>query len=59
MLIVVEFLERIREMKAPIIFGDGKQIRDFIYVGDIVEFNLLAMKKNNSKYSTFLKLGIF
>ena len=37
-----------REMLAgetPTIFGDGNQLRDYIFVGDIVTANLLAMKK--------------
>jgi UDP-glucose 4-epimerase len=29
----------------PTIFGDGNQLRDYIFVGDIVTANLLAMKK--------------
>jgi UDP-glucose 4-epimerase len=28
--------------KAPVIFGDGKQSRDFTFVGDVVQGNLLA-----------------
>ncbi len=28
------------------VFGDGEQTRDFIYVGDVVKANLLAMKVN-------------
>jgi len=44
--VITKFLERIREMKAPIIFGDGSQIRDFIFVQDIVMANLLAMTSN-------------
>ena len=37
-------MDRINQSQAPIIFGDGSQIRDFIYVGDIVMANFLAMK---------------
>ena len=44
--VITKFLERIREKKAPIIFGDGNQIRDFIFVQDVVMANLLAMTNN-------------
>ena len=42
--VITKFLDRINQSQAPIIFGDGSQIRDFIYVGDIVMANFLAMK---------------
>ena len=42
--VITKFLDRIKQNKAPIIFGEGSQIRDFIYVEDIVMANLLAMK---------------
>jgi UDP-glucose 4-epimerase len=29
---------------SPIIYGDGTQTRDFTFVGDVVEANILAMK---------------
>ncbi len=46
--VITKFLDRIREGKAPIIFGSGTQIRDFIHVEDIAKANLLAMKSDVS-----------
>ena len=46
--VITKFLDRIRDGKAPIIFGDGSQIRDFIYVGDVANVNYLAMNSNIS-----------
>jgi len=47
--VVSIFLNAIDNGKSPIIFGDGKQIRDFIYVGDVVTANLLASSASKSK----------
>jgi len=41
--VITKFLDRIKQNKSPIIFGDGTQIRDFIFIEDIVMANLLAM----------------
>ena len=49
--VITKFLDRIRESKPPIIFGDGSQIRDFVFVGDVVRANLTCM---NNKSSNFL-----
>ena len=44
--VITKFLDRIKKMKSPIIFGDGSQIRDFIFVQDIAMANFLAMTSN-------------
>ena len=46
--VITKFIERLKEGKAPIIFGKGSQIRDFISVDDIAKANLMAMNCNKS-----------
>ena len=40
--VLVRWMERIDDGKPPVIFGDGSQTMDFIYIGDIARANLLA-----------------
>jgi len=47
------FLSRVKNNNPPLIFEDGKQSRDFIHVSDIVEANILAMKKKEADYDFF------
>lgn len=42
--LVSQFLWVVREGRNPVIYGDGEQTRDFTYVDDVVEANLLALK---------------
>ena len=42
------FIKRVSQNKPPIIFGDGKQTRDFSFVRDVVEANILAAESNAS-----------
>lgn len=36
------FLTKAAQKEKPVIYGDGKQSRDFVYVSDVAEANLLA-----------------
>ncbi len=41
--VITIFVTRLLKGESPVIFGDGKQVRDFIYVRDIVQANIKAM----------------
>lgn len=42
--VIKKFLKKVRNGEPPIINGDGTQSRDFVYVGDVVNANIMAMK---------------
>ncbi|MFQ6095248.1 MAG: NAD-dependent epimerase/dehydratase family protein [Candidatus Bathyarchaeia archaeon] len=44
--IISQFLWAMTKDERPIIFGDGTQTRDFIYIADVVEALILAMEKD-------------
>jgi UDP-glucose 4-epimerase len=41
------FMDKAVRGEVPTIFGDGEQYRDFVYVADVVEANLLAARREN------------
>jgi len=45
--VISKFIDNILSKTTPVIFGDGKQTRDFVYVKDVVRANLLAMESQN------------
>lgn len=47
--VVAIFTGLMKSGKRPTIFGDGTKARDYVYVGDIVEANNLALKKGRNE----------
>lgn len=48
------FINKALKNEPIIIYGDGLQTRDFIYVKDVVSANILASKKGNETYNVAL-----
>jgi UDP-glucose 4-epimerase len=44
--VLIRWMDRIIAGQAPLIFGDGKQTMDFVYIEDIARSNILAAKAN-------------
>jgi UDP-glucose 4-epimerase len=41
--VIAAIMERLRAGGTPTIFGDGEQVRDYVYVGDVVRANLASL----------------
>lgn len=44
--VIPKFISRLMSGQVPVIFGDGGQTRDFIFVHDVVRANILAMEND-------------
>ena len=44
--VIPKFLEYLSQRKPPIIYGDGTQVRNFTFVDDVVDANILAMESD-------------
>ena len=51
--VIPKFISRILGGESPLVFGDGNQSRDFTYVENVVEANILAMKAAHGFGETF------
>lgn len=47
-LYIIDAYDRVARGERPILYGDGLETKDFVYVGDVARANLLAMQSNAS-----------
>jgi UDP-glucose 4-epimerase len=52
--VVAIFISQLLAGKSPVINGDGKQTRDYVFVGDVVRANVAAL---NSNYTGAVNIG--
>ena len=52
-MVIHKWLQRLLEHKPPIIYGDGKQTRDFTYIDDIVDGTLKAAETEEAEGEIF------
>lgn len=51
------FIQAMREGKAPVIYGDGKQTRDFIFIDNVVAANLAACEASSDAFGKSFNVG--
>jgi UDP-glucose 4-epimerase len=56
--VVAIFVQKMLKGEQPTINGDGKQTRDFVYVEDVVDANILALSNNLSESIFNIGTGI-
>ncbi len=45
--VIPTFIDRVRQNKQPVIYGDGSQARDFTFIQDVVQANILAAESTD------------
>jgi nucleoside-diphosphate-sugar epimerase len=51
--VIPKFIEKLKADKAPMVFGDGSQTRDFVFVTDVVRANLLTAQSERAAGRVF------
>jgi len=46
--VVAIFIKKIMAGQVPVVFGGGKCVRDYVYVGDVARANVAALKKGDN-----------
>jgi UDP-glucose 4-epimerase len=47
-LYIIDAIDRVAQGLGPLLYGDGSQTKDFVYVGDVARANCLAMESDAS-----------
>lgn len=55
--VIPKFIEKLLKGESPVINGDGYQSRDFTYVENVVEANLLACKAEETAFGEVFNIG--
>ncbi len=55
--VISRFVDAIRKGDPPMVFGDGRQTRDFVFVKDVVRANLLALGEHRIGAGEILNIG--
>ncbi|MBA4388462.1 MAG: LPS biosynthesis protein WbpP, partial [Verrucomicrobia bacterium] len=55
--VISKFTDDIKNGRTPTIFGDGLQTRDFVFVKDVVQANLLAMHSDEAGHGEAFNVG--
>ena len=56
--VIPKFIERLVQHKPPIIFGDGNQLRNFTFIDDVVEANILAFENKTEHAFINIATGV-
>ena len=56
--VIVKVLDRIARGEAPVIFGDGSQVYDFVHVEDVARANILAMQSEATDEAFNIGCGV-
>jgi UDP-glucose 4-epimerase len=47
--VITKFMDRVEQGKPLVVYGDGSQTRDFVYVSDVVQAILMVLGKNHTE----------
>ena len=55
--VITVFVNQLLKNQKPAVYGDGRQTRDFVYVGDVAEANLKALTLNTKSHKINVGTG--